>query len=118
MNWYERLIIFVVLFVGVWIVGCSQVSFESWKPVCRHQAVYAALTVGEEYPTRILSGVNTKSGIRHAQAQAYIRDEWRWLAVINGYIVVEESMRPDFVPDHTYKPILYAARIKTTPLHR
>jgi hypothetical protein len=78
--------------------------------------VYAALTVGEEHPTRIVVGVNKKSGIRHAQAQAYIRDEWRWLAVTNGYIVIEESMRPDFAPDGYRDPVVYAASMKRVKL--
>jgi hypothetical protein len=56
--------------------------------------------------------VNSKSDIRHAQAQAYIRDEWRWLAVANGYIVIEESMRSDFAPDGYKDPVEYASNMK------
>ena len=104
----------VTFMLSMWLLllvlsSCSQDSTEAWKPVCRHDAVYAALTVGEEYPTRIVVGVNSSSGIRHAQAQAFIRDQWRWLAVSNGYIVIEESMRPDFVPDGYRDPAGYAS---------
>jgi hypothetical protein len=80
--------------------------------------VYAALTVGEEHPTRIVVGVNKKSGIRHAQAQAYIRDEWRWLAIANGYIVIEESMRFDFEPDGYRDPVDYASTMRRVELSK
>ena len=57
-------------------------------PVCRHQAVYAAVTFGDikQVPTRIAVGPT------HAQAQAYVDNEWQWLAfdskgnVITSYL--------------------------------
>ena len=121
MKWYDPLTVwdlivpavlgFALGVIFIFSAGCSQDSSDAWKPFCRHDAVYAALTVGEEYPTRIVVGVTTKKGIRHAQAQAFIRDQWRWLAVSNGYIVIEESMRRDFVPDGYKNPVEYASRI-------
>jgi len=84
-----------VLIIALLLCGCAQ----TWQPKCRHDAMYAALVVGEFYPVRIVSGT-TKTG-RHAQAQAYIAPEWVWLDVDKqGLIVAGRQDR--FEPDRTY----------------
>ena len=62
-------------------LSCDGTSGEVRGAVCRHKAVLAALVFANEYPVRIAWGpVNEESGY-HAQAQAYIKGEWRWLRV-------------------------------------
>ena len=53
--------------------------------VCRHNAIYCGLVMGECYQTRIVTGI-TVTGNRHAQAQAHIDGKWEWLKM-GGYTV-------------------------------
>jgi hypothetical protein len=76
----------------------------TWTPVCRHQAMYAAIVVGEKYPTRIVAGKTTTG--RHAQAQAYIPPSWVWLGV-DGWGNVWVVDQDKFTPDKTYTPDEY-----------
>ena len=71
------------------------------QPVCRHNATMCMIVAGEKYPTRIATG-STKSGGRHAQAQALIGGKWVWLHFINGYVVI--ASKDDFNVDGYYYP--------------
>ena len=60
--------------------GCG----HTWQPVCRHRAVFSAITVGEQYPVRIARGLTLQADGRaewHAAAQVLIGDRWRELRV-------------------------------------
>ena len=76
--------------------GCMD---SYWKPVCRHNAVYAAITAGEDVPVRIARGVTGKAKW-HAQSQGLIDEKWCWLGVKNGWIVITEQDR--FYPIEYY----------------
>ena len=53
-----------------------------FKPVCRHQAVYAALVMSDHnYHVRIARGPAYDYGEWHAQAQAFIGGKWQPLCV-------------------------------------
>lgn len=59
-------------------------SFIKWHPVCRHNAVYWAVTVGEQFPTRIMYGwFVDKVGIKyyHVQPQMYLGEKWWYFKV-------------------------------------
>ena len=72
--------------------GCS----TTWKPVCRHKALYTASVVGEEHPVRIVWG--RIQGADHVQTQGLIDDIWEWLIVNQyGYIDTIEEI-PGFTP--------------------
>lgn len=64
----------------------------------------AAITVGEKYPTRIVSGRSGEDA-RHAQAQAYIDRTWHWLEVRNGWVYVGDQ--DNFEPDSYFFPEQY-----------
>jgi len=69
--------------------------------VCRHEATYAITVMGEKYPVRVAGG--DYQGARHAQAQAWINGEWRWLAVDYGVVsIVAED--PNFRHSEYYVP--------------
>jgi len=82
----------IIISMCVLIFGCS----ATFTPVCRHNAVLAALTVGEQYPVRMVWGNTPKPGIdkagklynAHVQAQAFINGEWCWLQVTGGMVQV------------------------------
>ena len=90
-----------MIFTGMIIIAGALLLFScspTWTPVCRHNAMLAAIVVGEQYPVRIVSGT-TATG-RHAQAQAYIAPSWIWLGVDKqGHVwaVDMDSFTPDSV---------------------
>ena len=74
-------------------------------PVCRHDAVYAAITVSEIYPVRIARGHNSGGG-GHAQAQYKMDGEWRFLR-LNKYGMPIESEQDKFTVDGFYSVDMY-----------
>jgi hypothetical protein len=87
------------------LTGCSQ----TFQPVCRHNAVLAAITVGEQYPTKIAFGpIKGKAGelIWHSQAKAYINGEWVWLNKIGNSIQVGTIEKFDPLNEYTIKEFL------------
>jgi len=78
---YTMLIVTLLLI----FTGCT----ATWQPVCRHNALYQALTVGRYYPVRIALGPsNLNDGRWHAQAQALIDGKWRWLTQSSAKVCV------------------------------
>jgi len=90
------LLVVMIFCFGIALPGCMA---SYWKPVCRHKAVYAAITAGEDVPVRIARGVTGKA-TWHAQAQGLIDEKWCWLGVKNGWIVITEQDR--FYPIEYY----------------
>lgn len=75
----------------VLFMGCAVKYVE---PVCRHKAVFCALTWSDlEYvPVRIAVGPSTvRDGRSHAQAQARVNGKWQWLVVSGDVIAVGEQ---------------------------
>lgn len=70
------------------VMGCAP---KHVRPVCRHKAVFCAMTWSDlEYvPVRIAVGPSTiPEGRSHAQAQARVGGEWRWLVVYDDVIAL------------------------------
>ena len=84
-----------IIIIALLLCGCA----HTWQPKCRHEAMLAALVVGEHYPVRIVSGT-TKTG-RHAQAEAKIGDRWVCLGLDRGWIWT--TRQDNFTPDKTYR---------------
>lgn len=88
---------FLIITIGVLLLllsGCMSIH-----PVCRHRAIYCAVTAAEQMPVRIAVGVTTKSGMRHAQAQGFIDGRWRYLGVSITDIVIIRLPESEFTVD-------------------
>ena len=75
------------------------------KPMCVENSVFAALTyrMEKKLPVRIvISRFSLKPFTDHAQAQAQINGEWRWLHV-TPYSTVSEWDEEAFGPDYGTK---------------
>ena len=83
MNNYYR--VFLGVIVPVFLMSCT----ASWQPQCRHQALYTAAVLQEDYRVQIVTGL-TPRGQRHAQAQACISGRWEWLSLVNDSITITE----------------------------
>jgi hypothetical protein len=87
-----------------------------WNPECRHQALYWAITVIEQYPTRIKYGyfmdANTGEVLSyHVQPQVKIGDNWYYFKVEDESVVVilfdmnewtGDNPNDVWVPKYTY----------------
>jgi hypothetical protein len=72
-------------------VSASAEDWIRWQPVCRHQALYWAVTVGEQFPTRIMYGWFTdRAGIKyyHVQPQMYVGEKWWYFRVENEHVIL------------------------------
>jgi hypothetical protein len=74
-----RTLVVVALFAT--LIGCA--GQNAWKPVCRHNAKYAADVVGEKHPTKLVYG--TLDGKRHVEAMAEIDGEWQYIRPYFGH---------------------------------
>jgi hypothetical protein len=79
-------------YVSVLLV-CLLISCAGTKviPVCRHKAVYTAISYGdiENKKVRIVVGpshIIDNKWIFHAQAQAYVNGSWEWLVLDYGEV--------------------------------
>ena len=83
-------VIFAVLtFTGTAIARDYDDTVIGWHPVCRHDAIYWAMTVGEQFPTRIMYGwFIDKNGSKyyHVQPQLYLGDKW-WYFKVENHVV-------------------------------
>jgi len=79
----------LILFI---LFGCSH--YYVGRMECRHEAVVSALIAQEKYPVRIAFGtvIGDESGVVwHAQAQAFVDGEWRWLHLRGDYVVIADK---------------------------
>lgn len=81
MKWLVAVLLVLLL--------CS-CAYHQWHPVCRHDAVYCAVVVGEEFSVRFAYGSHGHNN-KHVVAQAYIDDEWICLGVERGVIVAAKK---------------------------
>ncbi len=80
-----------------------------WDPVCRHKALYWAVMVGEQFPTRIKYGwFVDKENIKsyHVQPQLYMGEKWWYFKVENDLVVIitkptYTAIRPDGEKEET-----------------
>jgi len=75
--------IVIVSLIMLILSGCSIIQI---KPVCRHTAVMAALTMNEVYPVRLAWGRSKDNWQDHVQAQALISSKWECLQVVVGNV--------------------------------
>ena len=92
-----------ILLTGCLSYGCTTVpqsgpwgGTHGWAidGVCRHQAIFAAIVFGDFYPVRVAVGPGRNAW--HAQAEAYIQGEWRWLMKSGN--AVQVGKRDVFTP--------------------
>lgn len=67
------------LIIGLSLLTLTACAGNMEKAMCRHKAMLTAITYGEKYPVRIVAGKIKGQINYHAQAQAKIKGEWRWL---------------------------------------
>lgn len=86
-----------------------------WNPECRHNALYWAITVIEQYPTRIKYGYFMDADTRkimsyHVQPQVKIGENWYYFHVVDDSVVIilfdmskwTEYENDVWVPQYTY----------------
>lgn len=61
----------IALILLLALVGCT----HTLTPVCRHNAMYAALTAGETMPVRLARG-EAAGGVMHLEAQVFYDGKW------------------------------------------
>ena len=105
MNRYRRHCLFLAMAIFT-LSGCA--TTYNAQPVCRHTAVFAALAYGEQFPVRIARGPH-RPGEYHAQAQAKIDGEWRWLNTSRCWIL--PGGRDDFEPETYFSLEEYLDRV-------
>ena len=87
--------ILLILLCSLFVVGCA--ATQTWEPVCKHRAIYAAIIVGEYHPVRIGIGPSTRTdGIYHAQAEVLINGKWQPLRLFFSEVVTGEQ--DSFIP--------------------
>ena len=87
----RRLIVYFTALVLLLPAIASAQDIIIWKPVCRHNALYWAIMVGEQFPTRIQYGwFVDKIGIKyyHVQPQLYMGDKWWYFKVKDNHVVL------------------------------
>lgn len=95
------LITAIMSFVSAGIVltillqGCA----TSVQPVCRHDAIYQAMTFSDltGCPVRIAIGYSTRLNKVHAQAQAFLDGKWTWLRQ-TAPVSIEAGSQESFEP--------------------
>jgi hypothetical protein len=88
----------LVIFMWSLTPGC--VPFQTYQPMCRHQALLAATTLRDlGIPVRIAVGPTGRKGVYHAQAQALLNGEWVWLRAWGTVETGEQET--NFTPERT-----------------
>jgi len=85
----------VLILLSVWLQACA----TAVEPVCRHKALYQAISFHELTGAPVRIAVGTSDEGTHAQAQARVNGKWEWLeqgpfGVSTGYM----DMLPGFTP--------------------
>ena len=97
----------------------------AWTPVCRHNALYIASVVGEEYPVKIAYGYSDNKVQQtnmmkfappfnnptiyndltelHVQAKALVDGKWVWLGIKDGQIVVTNQDHFSPTTEYTFE---------------
>ena len=91
------------------LVLLSLCSCATWQPVCRHDAVYAAIVVGEEYPVRFVYG--TYRTQKHIRAQAKINGQWQYIEPFGNVIRIGKS-DPFFFEEEIFSFQEYIQRVE------
>ena len=97
-----RRFITYILCLTALLTGCA-FNRATVQPVCRHIAIHHAMSYSDltGSPVRIALGHSTLSNNLHAQAQAFVGGEWRWLD--QGPAGVEVGTQDEFLPKEYVK---------------
>jgi len=93
-------------------------SCSIWEPVCRHDAVYAAIVVGEDYPVRFVYGDYGRK--KHVRAQAKINGEWVWIEPFMSIVRIGKNdfrFRPTMVYSYEEYMKRVDRRIKSSDIN-
>ena len=63
--------------LGILLILVTSGCVPGIQGVCRHEATYAVAIYGEQYQTRV--AVGEVYGVSHAQAQANMNGQWKYL---------------------------------------
>jgi len=91
-------------------VLCFVCSCTIWQPICRHDAVYAAIVVGEKYPVRFVCGEYKTQ--KHVRAQALINGKWLFIEPVGKGGIRIGKIDPWFRPTKFYTFREYIERIE------
>ena len=109
----KYLFICILLFFFIFPVHAQNNKIE-WKPQCRHYALYWAIAVRDQYPTRIKYGyfMNYETGkilSYHVQPQVKIGENWYYFYVENNSVFIlldmnkwTEYKKDVWIPTHTF----------------
>jgi hypothetical protein len=100
-----KTLFFGIVFSAVISLCCS---CAEWQPVCRHDAVYAAIVVGEQHSVRFVHG-NYRTQ-KHVRAQAKINGKWVWIEPGSGAIRIGKD-DPWFCPTKIYSYKQYMTKV-------
>ena len=109
----------VVLFISILLFILTIPTYATnqkieWNPVCRHKALYWAITVKEQYQTRIKYGyfkhIETDIVVGyHVQPQVKLGEKWYYFKVEFDNIVIIKDMNGEiynekfvWVPTHDF----------------
>lgn len=91
----RRLVVYFTALVLL-LPAIASAQYIKWNPVCRHNALYWAATVGENYQTRIVHGwFIDKDKIKyfHVQPQLRFDKNWYFFKVENDHVVIIDKPR-------------------------
>lgn len=100
---------FIIVVLSIILLLCS-CAVRQWQPVCRHDAVYCAITAGEEVPVRFVYGTYGRE--YHVIAQAYLGGKWIDLEVERKGLIVAREGREYFEVTHIFSYSDYMDRVK------
>ena len=69
------------------LVGCT----HTISPVCRHNAMYAAVTACETMPVRMARG-ETETGVMHVEAQVFHEGKWWYVDKVTFKLVNQPNV--------------------------
>lgn len=95
------IILFCTLGMGICLILMSCFTTPDVQPVCRHEALFAALAWGDLRDDKVRIAIGkTGRTIRdsgkpewHAQAQAFVNGKWEWLDVNCTVVSIGEKDR-------------------------
>ena len=84
----------------------SCASPQIWNPVCRHNVIYVASVVGEQYPVRFIVG-DIWPQKKHVEVQAFIDNKWQYIKFDGSNITIVKRKssflyESSFIPTYVY----------------
>lgn len=76
-----------LIIIALTLTACT----HTLTPVCRHTAMYAAVTACETMPVRMATG-ETAGGVAHVEAQVFHDGRWRYVDSVTFEIIDYPNM--------------------------